>query len=90
MTPEELCELETWARAWEAAGSTTARLVLKLLGAYRELAKAARAAEPKPQPARGICPECEGTGWVDAPDPASGRTTGEWRTTCPRCKGRGT
>lgn len=33
------------------------------------------------------CPKCKGTGWMDAADPASGRTTGEFQTTCNRCHG---
>jgi hypothetical protein len=39
MTPDELRELEVWARAWAQAGSSTATLALKLLDAYREQLK---------------------------------------------------
>lgn len=35
MTPDELREIELWARAWAQAGSATARLVLRLLAAHR-------------------------------------------------------
>ena len=38
----------------------------------------------------GDCPACEGRGEVDAPDPASGRTTGEWQTACRTCNGQRT
>jgi uncharacterized protein (TIGR02996 family) len=39
--------------------------------------------------AGGACGRCEGTGEIEAADPASGRTTGEWLTTCPACDGTG-
>lgn len=42
----------------------------------------------QPRPATIPCTRCEGTGSVDGADPASGRTTGEWSTTCPVCFGK--
>lgn len=32
-----------------------------------------------------ICETCNGTGKEELPDPASGRTTGEWVRPCPDC-----
>ena len=32
-----------------------------------------------------VCETCEGTGKEELPDPASGRTTGEWTRLCPDC-----